>query len=439
MSLACAVIMSGCTAAGSVENLLTPPKLTEEQNAIYREMINSVGQGVKLRYPKSGEYRSAFVLQNIDDEPGTEALVFYESSNVQTGEGALRLKILDKENGKWQAVYDLACAGNEVDSISFATLGNSECTDIIICYTMLNQTEKAFSVIKYNEKTPERLYSSGYSQIKVCDLNRDGQQELLAVTTDKISHTSGAMLFTDGENGFEKLSETQLYGGGGDYIRLTEGKLNEDVTAMFLDYSSGNGQSGTDVLYCYGNQLFCPDSVGPNPAAGIISRLVNDYTAEIYCTDIDGDGFIEIPSTVPLPGYETRTLPEQLCAVQWYTVSNDRFSAEHYSYFSGKYRFALLFPNRWRGIVSAIPNIADNEIVFVSYNEEKGLKADETTELMRIRSVNKDDAEAMKAAGSFKIIGESDDTLFCIIESGSYKTSGLALTESELENSFIVL
>ena len=74
--LTCAVLLCGCSAGISVENLLTAPKLNAEQTAIYQALTNSVGGGVKLRYPKSGDYRSAFILKNIDDEPGVEALVF---------------------------------------------------------------------------------------------------------------------------------------------------------------------------------------------------------------------------------------------------------------------------------------------------------------------------------------------------------------------------
>lgn len=437
--LAClmCVILCGCSATASIENLLTPPKLLAEQNEIYQQLINSVGQGVKLKYPKSGEYRSAFVLHNIDDEPGDEAMVFYESKNVQSGESALRLKILDKNDGAWEAVYDLTCAGSEIDSISFVTLGESGLT-IIICYTLLNQTEKTFSVLKYIDKTPVEMYSSAYSCLEVIDLNKDGLNELVTVVLDKVNQTASAMMFAEGENGFEKLDETTLYGYSTDY-RVTKGQIDENTTALFLDYSKGNNQSGTDVLYCYGNRLVCPNSVGQNPASSIISRQTNDYMAEIYSFDIDGDGLVEIPSTAPLRGYETLTKPEQLCAVLWYTVSDENFTLEHYSYFSGKYRFALLFPNRWRGVVSAVADFNNNEIIFISYNEATKLEISEETELMRIRAVDKNDAEAIAAARSLKPLGESEDTYYFYSETASYKTGALALTESELKNSFIVL
>lgn len=435
--LLCA-LLCGCSAAVSVENLLTPPKLLAEQNEIYQELIASVGQGVKLKYPRSGDYRSAFVLHNIDDEPGDEAMVFYESKNVQSGESALRLKFLDRINDKWQAVYDMSCAGSEIDSISFANLGSTQLTDIIICYTLLNATEKALTVLNYVDQIPVEIHSSAYTCMEVVDLNEDGLDELVTVNVNKATMMSSAAMFTNGENGFEKLSETPLYGGTADYLRVTKGQLDEDTTALFFDYSNGSQQSGTNVLYCYGNRLVCPDNIGPN-AAGIISRQVNDYMAEIYSYDIDGDGFIEIPSTTPLPGYETLTRPEQLCAVQWYTVRDDNFILENNSYFSGKFRFALLLPNRWWGVVTAVTDFANNEIIFISYDPGTGLEVNEKTELMRIRSVPKDDPKALEDAKSLKLLGESADTAFYCIESTGYKAGKLALTESELKASFIIL
>ncbi len=435
LALIC-VMMCGCSV--SIDSLLTPPKLTEDQNEIYRELINSVGS-VKLKYPKSGDYRSAFVLENIDNEAGIEALVFYESKNVQSGESALRMKILDKNEEKWEAVYDLACPGSEVESITFSSLGSSGNVDIIVCYSMLNQTEKSFTVLNYLDGTPKLLYSSGYSCLEVYDLNNDGLDELLTVTVDKVNKVSVAMMFTNGENGFEKLSETMIFGKAASYNRVSKGKLNEEMPAIFLDYTKGTGQSGSDVLYCYGNTLFCPNSWGSTSDSVNISRVLNDYMAEIYSSDIDGDGFVEVPSTTPLPGYELSPKGEQLCAVMWYTVKDDLFILEHYSYYSGKYRFALLFPNRWRGKVSAIANFADNEIVFVSYDAELGMPGSSANELMRIRAVDKDDAEAVEAAKGLKVLGESEETIFCCIESDSYYASTMALTESELENSFIVL
>lgn len=436
---AAALMLTGCSAGVSVETLLTPPKLNAEQNEIYQALINSTGTNIKLKYPRGGDYRSAFVLENIDNEPGDEALVFYESQSVQSGESSLRLKVLDKNNGDWNAVYDLACVGTEVDSISFAKLGESEAVNIIVRYSMLNQTEKSFSVINYADGIPVELLVSSYSCLEVFDLNSDGLDELFAVVTDKANAVSNAILYSYTENGFERLSETPLGGGVVDYVSVVKGQIGENTNAVFLDYSRGSGQYGTDVVYCYGNRMVNPDSAGINSSATLIARFTNDYLSEIHSADIDNDGYIEIPATTPLPGYETLTRPEQLCAVTWYTVEDDNVTLEHYGYYSSKNNFALLFPNRWRGVVSAAVNYAENEVVFFSYDPAAGLVVDESTELMRIRAVSKDDPHGLEATANMFLLGQTDDMVYYCSESAGYRLGKLALTDSELQNCFIIL
>ncbi|MCH5203999.1 MAG: hypothetical protein J1F03_04575 [Oscillospiraceae bacterium] len=427
------VLMSGCMDT-SVENMLSPPKLLDEQNEIYNELIKSVGQGVKLVYPRSGEYRSAFVIYDFDEEPGDEALVFYESKNTAAGEVALRMRIFDKVDGKFETVYDIACAGSEVERIRFERLGKGGDINIIVQYTLLNQTEKVFSVYKYENHTPVERYSSTYVCLDVFDINGDGADELITVNYDKTTQTSSAMMFADEEEGFAKLSQTNLYGGTADYIGVTAGMLSDDKAALFLDYSKGSGQSGTDVIYCVSNKLYCPNSDNSN-----IVRVTNDYMSEIYCCDIDGDGLVEIPSTRILPGYETQSRNEQLYAVEWYTVASNRFVLEHYSYFSNKYHFALIFPSRWQGVVTAVPDFTRSEVVFISYDERMGLDLENAAEIMRVRVVDKDDERGLEDAKELMFIGETDETYYCIAQQSGSGVGKLALTESELKNCFKIL
>ena len=437
-----ALALTGCSGA-SVENLLTAPKLTQEQSEIYQALINSSGSSIRLKYPRGGDFRSAFVLQDIDSDPGEEALVFYESQSVQSGESALRLKVLDKNaDGKWEAVYDLACVGSEVDSISFANLGSCNSTEIIVCYSMLNQTERTVSVMNYADGIMSELYSSSYSCMEVIDLNADGEQELVTVVPDKVSQMATAMMFTRTDDGFRKLSETQLSGVAADYIGVTKGELSEGTTALFLDYSKGGGQYGTDVVYCAGGRITSPVNrrVGADGTSyNLISRFTNDYMTDIRCRDIDGDGYVEIPSMTPLPGYETLQKSEQLCAVEWYCVEKNTYKRRFYSYYSSKYNFALIFPSRWQGIVSAVVNSQDDEIVFISYSAEKGVTVDKSTELLRIRTIDKEDTERLVNSKDFRMIGENEESVICIKESTGYLTGTLALTESELQNSLIIL
>ena len=88
--------------------------------------------------------------------------------------------------------------------------------------------------------------------------------------------------------------------------------------------------------------------------------------------------------------------------------------------------------------MTAVADFITNDIIFISYDAETGLKATEDNEIMRIRTVEKDDAEAMEATKGMKLLGESEDLVYYALNS-NYKTGKLALTESELNDSFVIL
>lgn len=431
-ALLAAVMLSGCSMGVSVENLLIPPKLDEQQNEIYQALISSTGSGISLKYPKSGDHRSAFVVTNIDNEPSDEAMVFYTSDSVQAGEAGLRMKVLDQYDGRWQAVYDIACMGSEVESLGFTNIGEGDNHDIIIRYTMLNQTEKTFSVLNYSDGIIKELYSSLYSCLEVVDLNSDGYNELITVVPDKTTGSTFAMMFGREGRSLNKLSQVELTGTHAEVVHVGTGKVGDDVPALYIDYSRGQGQYGTDVLYCHSGHLICPDS-------GMIGRFSNNYTADLASADIDSDGYMEMPGMTPLPGYETLPRNEQLCAVQWYGVTAHTVTQEHYGYYSSKYSFALMFPNRWYGVVTAVPNLLENEIIFISYDSATGLEVNETNELMRIKIVDKGDKESQKAATGMTLIGANVDSLYYCYQTDANAAAKLALSMSELQDSFILL
>ena len=88
--------------------------------------------------------------------------------------------------------------------------------------------------------------------------------------------------------------------------------------------------------------------------------------------------------------------------------------------------------------VTAVPDLQNNEIVFIAYGTIHGLEVNDATELMRIRIVDKNDAEALSSTASMKILAETDECLYLYSETMGYKTGKLALTESELSSTFII-
>ena len=70
------VSLCGCSFGASIDTLMTPPKLDVDQQQIYSALTDAVGSSISLKYPKSGKYLSAFIIEDIDGDGGSEAVVF---------------------------------------------------------------------------------------------------------------------------------------------------------------------------------------------------------------------------------------------------------------------------------------------------------------------------------------------------------------------------
>lgn len=420
-----------CGCSMSVEELLSPPKLDEEQSAIYDALRLSKGGDVNLKYPVSGQYRSAFVVQDIDDEPTNEAIVFYEASNVTDEGSSLRLNFLDRQDGNWVSVYDFAAMGSEVEKVQFADLGNSK-TSIIITYSLQNSSDKGTSVFSYENNMPSEVYKSRHVYMNLIDINEDGAEEMFMINSDSADNTAAVNLLGWEENGFSLLSSVPL---SADFTACRNIQLgNATATGrkgIFIDYTLTDGAVGTDVMLCYDRSL----TAAQIPAAQV-KRRPNTYLPFISCRDIDGDGIIEVPSAAPAPGYEDRPAGEQVSLTTWFEISSSGANLHHEttSYVSIRNDYIFNIPLRWAGVVTMNISIADGTATFSRY--DKGANA-AGEELLIIRAVPEASVSKLNLTG-FTPCGKNESTGYCFFMQSSGNGS-LALTEGEFENLFRIL
>ncbi len=422
--------LSGCSA--SVESLLRPPKLDEEQSAIYNALTLSKGGDVQLKYPSSGQYRSAFVVQNIDDEETDEAIVFYEASNVTDGGSSLRLNFLDKRGDEWVSVYDFAALGSEIERVRFADLGDGE-VSILVTYSIQNSSDSATSIFKYKDNTPTEVYKNRHSYMNLLDVNEDGANEVFLINQDRSIGTASAYLlgWTE-EKTFSILSAAPLSEYFSECRNIVCGQCEDNgYKAIFIDYALTDGSLSTDIFLCYDKRLspsqFLPEQV---------TRRVNTYTPALYSQDIDGDGIIEIPSTSPFPGYENLTKPEQINMTCWYQLKSGGYyvKQEYLSYVSIRSDYILFIPSRWIGFITVNISIADGTATFSQYDSAK---KEIGAELMVIRALPESAVEKTDLTG-FTAYGKSEKTGYCFFIKNNSENS-FALTEAELADCFKIL
>ncbi|MBQ8752202.1 MAG: hypothetical protein IJZ13_03755, partial [Clostridia bacterium] len=108
LAAACAASMllcSGCSLlenSGDLAEQLRPPRLTGQQETLQQALDDYVTDDYVLTYPRSGDHRSAFLLQDMDGDGTDEAICFYRLS-----EGNTHVLLLRREGEGWKPQNDL--------------------------------------------------------------------------------------------------------------------------------------------------------------------------------------------------------------------------------------------------------------------------------------------------------------------------------------------
>lgn len=439
-----AVLNSGCSLSFSANDMLTPPKLTEEQTAIYNALTESAGR-VDLRYPRMGSYRSAFVIKNLDDEYSNEAIVFYESTlDINTGNNAeggisnLRICFLDKDGeGNWHSVYEIPAEGTDVDSVSFSNLGSNK-TRIIISFTILNSSDRIVSVIDYGNGVAKTLYKVSCSSFLINEFTRKGEEDLLCFGRDKETKTAAFSAFGCNKEGdFERLyNSVKLKNEISEFGRITigESKVMDNVTkCIAIDFLKSENVYGTEMIYFTGKSINTADTfIRDNGGLDSYIRRTNNFTPLMYSGDVDDDGIIDVPVTKSMPGYENLTFPEQVNAVLWYRQSSELIEKSAYTFVDPNKNYILFFPGRWEGMVTATVDISQNTVTFWKTAEDI-TKVDFPVLTIRVLIKSEDTTGAKREnteKEGFRIYSEDDEKIVYV---KNVIAEEMALTEDELK------
>ena len=428
MLLACMLFFTSCSYNLGIEGLMHPPKLTDEQEQIYTALIKATGKNITLKYPRTGDYRSAFVLVNIDDEPTEEALVFYEMSALTADDSALRINVLDKGENGWESVYDLAGLGTDVDRVVFSKLGTSSDISVIVGFTILSQAERALKIYSYNNGIMTEVHTDSYSAMDVVNIDSVDGNELLLIQNNAASETARAKLLRQSREGAFIAEESAMDASALDYTALLKGNLGNN-TAIYVDSNRGANQIATEILvYKYSklrNLLYGQEQ-------NLSEKTLRP--AGMASMDIDHDGVIEIPITSPFPGYETYTKNEQITATNWYTYEENDLVRKYHSYYNTSKGYVFMFPQRWQGTVTVKLDSDADELIFYKYEGEIN---DKMVELMRIRTGDKEkeNSEELRKRGYKQIVTGRDYW----VKLTKNDSEPLILTMSEVTFNFMLL
>lgn len=371
------VALSGCSPIQmDVEELMAPPKLTAEQAEIDSALKQALGENIKLKYPKSGDYRSAFVFHDIDGDGEEEAIVFYQLDGSATW-----LNVMDQSGGQWHSTYSSSGLGDDVDFISFANITDPQREDIVIGWSGESTEENKVSLYTYEDGRLRSMFKDSYQQLVVVPGGEGGLDELVLLNLGDSQNSSAKLIRKRGTR-VAQSSKVDLNDRAREFAQITYGTLPDGTKALFVDETIVGGQMATEVLTIQDGELhnLMLDEEERNFEA-------TRRDIQVKSMDVDGDGYLEVPTATLMPGYREIQEGERLYQVTFCTVEGGALVEKQTAAVNLAQGYLIRYPKSWKGQVTVIVQHETGEWSFVAY-EGSLEQSNEVLLKMRVYSQN---------------------------------------------------
>ncbi|MBE6747624.1 MAG: hypothetical protein E7557_00135 [Ruminococcaceae bacterium] len=367
---------SGCSLNFfSTETLLKPPALSGKSGEV-QEAFNKLmsGKTFLLKTPTKGEYKSSFVLYNIDNDEDEEAIVFYTDSSTDT---TVRVAILDCVNRAWVLVSDVKGSGSGVYDVAFPDLDGDKLPEIVISWSLFDtKLTKMLTVYKVtnsgnNAFRVEALANEYFNVKEFLDLNSNGVDDLILVYLDDAAEVQNSYFRAFSiENGgaVVKFSEVLLDSSITSVSSLVSDEIivrNDSYTRVFVDCLKSDTSIFTEVVTWDMKTLKATREI-TEPAKNTLRN------AKILSQDIDKDGKIEVPVNTKFFTGEKDAfvvlsgIVYNFTMVEWKNISGDKSSEQLKSVYNPLHSYLFLFP--WENDVTINFDKIENQTNFCIWN-----------------------------------------------------------------------
>lgn len=291
-------VLSGCTSLGTdIATQLRPPKAMGAQGAAEEALsayitANEKREDYTLKYPRSGEYRSAFLMEDIDGDKVSEAIAFYD-----IGSDKSHINLLRQEHGKWSSVCDLSVLFADIHRVTFGDMDGDGTRELMVCWDMFSDRTYQLAIYSLNGDRIAERFTAGASAVTVADLTADGRDDCLLWHTDAQALT--ASLWSMSADAVEEVGRCTV----DSYVQRlgtpTVVAFENGENGVFLDAEKSGDILVTQLLYWDNGRLVAPfysEADGGN--------VQTARPSDIPSADVDEDGQWEWPRCIPLFGHE---------------------------------------------------------------------------------------------------------------------------------------
>lgn len=423
----CALILSSCTFSISAEDLLSPPKMSAEQEQIHQALELAVGTAsFKFKYPIRGEYLSAVILHDIDFDGIDEAFAFYELENNNSV--STWISFLVYKDGNWRSVREIPAVSSDIDMVSFERITDSNREDIIVGWSLAGEDYSSCCIYSFDGNDAERLHEIElpYSEMLIENVDDNELREIVLTTKTNTRSQMRLVKFRAGKIvtvGLITMPERIK-----EYKKLSFGSFTENMKCIFADVLLSSGELETKLVLVENSTIsdINPEDIG-------VYESFRRLNSPFLCQDVNYDGLVDIPVTVPMPQYEDVPAKEAIYRTKYVSVQNGELVTVMNLVANEEDGYSFMIPESWADTVTIKKQSDTGEWRFYIYNGEEAV-----AEILRINSVNSNEYQDKLQTHDYKLLSEVGAKKYvCYIPSENYP--GYTLTFQEVAERFKIM
>lgn len=421
------VIFTSCDSVDvirPVSDLLSAPLYYEE----YEELVDSFNHSVSgeplLCSPQKGNNKSAIIVNDVDNDGETEALIFYKLSTDTT---VVRMHYFNISSGEWISNGDFNGYGNEIDNVVIEDMDGDGFKELIVTWSISGvSSSNVMSIYRATKMTGKfkEISNETCSVSEVLDIDSDGKKEIFYITQ---SNPSGVMQKTARAIKFSgdsviHMGETKLDPNISSYSSVkTEKSGGDSPMKIYIDAFKGETNMITELIFWDKEKK---ELVAPLLDPETVSNNVTLRFEPIPCADVNNDGIIDIPVQTDIfgKGDDSVTIDtENIYLTEWRnyeSLSKAKTIANTLINYSDGY---MIFLSKEDLNTLGIRNYRSQNCWVVYKTDNRGNSAKELYSVMKVSSArwNK---ETFKA---YIPISEKNDFTVCVYITPNGQKSGI--------------
>ncbi len=335
-------VLSGCYTQ-SIDDFYSLPKLPDEFVNLQKEIDGILKKGAEYSAPTSGTHRQAVQLEDLDGDGVDEAIAFFsKSGDVKP----LKIYIFKNTDNHYEPVVTIEGEGTSIESIYYANMTDDKTLELIVGWQM-GAGVSMLSAYSIRDYQLTQLLNTNYSEYTVSDLTRNGFDDLFVTRVTSLDGGGEAEIFTIGEKSEILSSKSRISSGVDHIMRIRSTPLLDNTPAVLVEGGITNTNIATDIFIYEDNML---KNITLSLPSAISEDTLRAYSTHPYSQDINHDGVIEVPYTIPLYS-ESETISYWL--IDWRAYSpNGRYSIASCTYHNYSEGWYLSVPQDWKNKIT---------------------------------------------------------------------------------------